>query len=408
MFHLRENDYLVREGDKATCGFLIETGSVEVLLERPDGNRILAVLGPGEIVGEMALVDQSVRSASVRAREDCLLLPITADHLAKRLAAADPVLRLVLGTILDRFRATLSSVGGTAAAKHAFKKRDPVINAAATAELRIQKELEVALREGQIGIHYQPIVQLSDGRISGFEALARWSHPKLGLVPPSTFVPIAEACGLSASLAISCIRQVTQDLPSLRSRAEACREHVCAPRIAVNISGSDLVVAHFIRDLDAAASQRGSDAEAITLELTETALVHNPSAAAEALHQARRCGFKIAVDDFGTGYSSLNYIRNLPVDILKIDKSFVQGMADCATTQSIVASMLQLADSLELTVVGEGIETAAQNALLRMLGCTLGQGYLFGRPLPLEQTLDQMSAWRATRVRPPPICAQSA
>lgn len=408
MIHLDANEYLLREGDLPTCGFLIERGRLEVILERPEGDRILATLGPGEIVGEMALVDQAPRTASVRACEECLVLPITADHITKRLAASDPVLRLVLGTILDRYRATLSEIVGRSSNGPAFVKRSLAIDSAALAELRVEKELQFALLDGQIRVYYQPIVRLADGRLAGFEALARWLHPTRGLVPPTTFVPIAEASGLSAELAIVCLRQVMRDLVGMRARAAARPDHVDEPQIAVNISGHDLTMPNFIEHLSAIATNGTGHTGNVTLELTETALVHSPSEASEALAHARRLGFKIAVDDFGTGYSSLNYIRTLPVDGLKIDKTFVQGASDCATTRSIVASMLQLAESLGLKVVSEGIETAAQHALLQMLGSEFGQGYLYGRPLPFDRTLDVIGAWRATRVDVPAIYAASA
>ncbi len=407
MIHLPAHAYLIREGDQPTCGYLIERGSVEVLLERLHGDRILAILGPGEIVGEMALVDQAPRTASIRAREDCHLLPITADSLAKRLAAADPVLRLVLGTIIERFRTTLSGVGGLKASNQPGNKKSLIANAAATAELRLEKELEVALREGQIIVHYQPIVRLFDGRLTGFEALARWAHPTLGLVSPATFIPIAEASGLSATLASIALRQVVQALSGLRERATRCCDRVDNLQIAVNICGYDLMNPDFVSGLGAIAADDCRGAEGITLELTETALVESPGEASEALEEARRLGFKIAVDDFGTGYSSLNYIRTLPVDILKIDKSFVQGTTDSATTRSIVASMVHLGKSLGMTVVGEGIETSAQRTLLQTLGCDSGQGHLFGRPLPLDQTLDLISAWRPASEDTPSICAPS-
>ena len=404
MIHLDADAYLIREGDLPTCGFLIERGSLEVVLERPQGDRVLAVLGAGEIVGEMALVDRAPRTASVRAREDCWLLPITADHITKRFAAADPVLQLVLGTVLDRFRATLNDIGGTGTAQPVASKNLRVTTAA-LAELRLEKELEIALRDNQITVYYQPIVRLADGHLVGFEALARWTHPTRGLIPPSTFVPIAEASGLSGELAKICLRQVTRALPALQARAAANASHVDTPRISVNISGSDLTLPNFVRDLNAIVAESGQCMDALTLELTETALVHSPSEAATALDAMRHLGFTIAVDDFGTGYSSLNYIRTLPVDVLKIDRSFVEGMSYCSTTRSIVASMLQLAGSLGLKVVGEGVETPAQHASLHELGCQLGQGYLFGHPLPLNETLALVAKWQAAS--PAAICDPS-
>lgn len=404
MIHLDADAYLLREGDLPTCGFLIEKGSVEVVLERPQGDRVLAVLGAGEIVGEMALVDRAPRAASVRAREDCLLLPITADHIARRFAAADPVLQLVLGTVLDRFRATLNDIGRVSA-EQPVTSRNLRVTTAALAELRLEKELEIALRENQIKVYYQPIVSLGDGRLVGFEALARWTHPARGIISPMTFVPIAEASGLSGDLAKVCLRHVTSALPALQARGASNTAHVDALRVAINISGNDLTLPNFVRDLNGIVTESGQNVDALTLELTETALVHSPSEAATALDAMRQLGFTIAVDDFGTGYSSLNYIRTLPVDGLKIDKSFIQGMCFCPTTRSIVASTLQLAGSLGLKVVGEGVETANQRALLHELGCELGQGYLFGHPLPLEDTLSLVGDWRAVGI--PAICGPS-
>ena len=399
MIRLAADTYLLRAGEAPACAYLIEEGSLEILLEQKDGERLIAVLGPGEIVGEMALIDQSPRSASVRSRGECLLLPITAENIAKRLATADPVLRLVLGTVLDRFRATLRKAGTDAepfahpAARDAERSR---ITEAAKAELRVEQELIAALAEGQITVHYQPIVRLATGRLAGFEALARWAHPTRGLVPPAMFVPIAEASGLSGQLAHVCVRQVASDLAALRRAAARRPDHIERARVAVNISGQDLATLDFVKSLGAAVTDRDQSTDMITLELTETALIHSPAEAAEKLRDARQLGFKIAVDDFGTGYSSLNYIRTLPIDSLKIDQAFVQSMSDCSTTRSIVVSMIRLAESLNVSVVGEGIEAPDQRRLLHELGCEFGQGYLFGRPLPLPQTLEMMRGWHAS------------
>lgn len=163
------------------------------------------------------------------------------------------------------------------------------------------------------------------------------------------------------------------------------------------------MVPGFVQGLADLATVGGIRPSALTLELTETVLVHNPGEAAAALQDARGAGFRIAIDDFGTGYSTLNYIRTLPIDILKIDKTFVQGMADCATTRSIVASTLALAAKLGIAVVAEGIEFSDQHAILQMLGCDYGQGFLFGRPLPVAQTLQLIDGWTANAA-PQAIC----
>ncbi len=400
MIQLEQNAYLLRQGEEPSCGYLIERGSVEVVVEHDGRERLLAILGEGEIVGEMALIDRAPRSASVRAREHCLLLPITADSLEKRLATADPVLRLVLSTILDRFRGMIRARSG-APQNPAEPFLRTAVRTSANAELRLEKEFAQALDEGQVGVHYQPIVRLSDGCLAGFEALSRWTHPIRGLIPPTIFVPVAEASGLSARLTRTCLTQVVRDMAALRTQATARPAHVLEPRVSVNISGHDLTSPGFIDELAAIISDHGESIAIITLELTETTLVHKPDEAAAALQRARALGFKIAVDDFGTGYSSLSYIRTLPVDVLKIDKSFIQGMIDCATTHSIVASTLKLATSLGLAVVAEGVELVDQHGVLQMLGCDFGQGYLLGRPLPLAQTLSLIKSWQHTAAPAP-------
>lgn len=403
MIDLQTGAYLVRQGDAPTGAYLIESGTVEVLTSTDDGERLLAVLGAGEIIGEMALVDRAPRTASVRAREACVLMPIAAESLEKRLAGADPVLRLVLDTILGRYRALL----GVDDAYAMLPRRAGALREQACAELRLEEEFAAAVLAGQIHVYYQPIVSLTDHRLTGFEALARWIHPVRGLIPPSIFVPIAEASGSSTALTHACLSRVIDDLPKLRKRAVGRGGHVDDLHISINISGHDLMVPGFIRAMAARALAAGTAPSSLTLELTETVLVHNPSEAAAALQEARTLGFRVAVDDFGTGYSTLNYIRTLPIDMLKIDRSFVQGMADCATTRSIVASTLMLAASLEISVVGEGIELSDQHALLQMLGCDYGQGYLFGRPMPLAQALQLVETWNAV-VATGPICAPCA
>lgn len=407
MMKLEAGVYLLREGDPPTCGYLIESGRLEVLLERDGAPRTLAILGPGELVGEMALVDNAPRTANVRAIEACELLPITPEHVAARLAGADPILRLVLGTVLDRFRTTLRSFGGEAAAP--TPARDRQVRAAALAELRLEKELRTAIDAGQLAVHYQPIVSILDQRLIGFEALARWSHPDRGLIPPDVFIPVAEASGLSADVACFCLAQVSRDVPLIAEFAATGNDRAPAPKVSINISGNDLTVPGFIARLGAIAQRGAAGTRAVTLELTETALVQSPSEAASALDAARALGFRIAVDDFGTGYSSLNYIRTLPVDCLKIDRTFVQGMSHCANTRSIVASMIQLAHQLDLEVVGEGIETEDQRMVLEALGCELGQGYLFGRPAPLAQTIELAGRWRRpAKIEMPVILSASA
>ena len=390
MIHLAPHDYLVRQGDPFSSAFLVESGFLEVVHERAEGEQLLAVLGPGEIVGEMALVDAAPRSASVRAREASVLLPITTGQIRSRLAGADPVLRLLLDTVLVRFRSTLHHLGGQVVTPRGMPDNVSV-KAAALAQLATARELALAIESGDIVVHYQPIVDLADGRVVALEALTRWQHAVRGLIPPVIFVPVAEANDLSAALAVACVRIVARDYPRLHA---ACAATECPLRICINISGQDLCGEGFIETMGSVA---GPIAERITLELTETALIHNAATAADRLGAARDMGFSVAVDDFGAGYSSYGYVQTLPLDTLKIDKSFVQGMGESFTSRSIIASMVQLAEALGLATVGEGIETEADLVALRASGCTYGQGYLFSRPLAFVDVLALLEDWRPSR-----------
>ena len=396
MIQLAAKQYLFREGDTPTGAYLIEEGRVQVLIACADGEKIIAVRGPGEIVGEMAIIDKGPRSASVKAIDNCVLLPVNAEQIANRMASADPVLRMVLSVILDRFRDTLTELGGQPATPAAS---NPFLVKAAAAELRLERELERALAANEVTFYYQPIVSLVSGRINGFEALARWIHPERGLILPAVFIAVAEISGQSAELARAAMRQVRAELVALNAAAMSNMASVEPPRININVSGFDVASADFITSLAEIAGRDALDAGLIQLELTETQLVRNLGASGDVLKAARANGFRLAIDDFGTGYSALNYIQALPVDTLKIDQSFVQGLADEDANRSILTSLLQLAGSLRLSLVAEGVETPEDAAILSELGCELGQGFLFGRARPLNETLELIRLWNAEGVK---------
>jgi EAL domain-containing protein (putative c-di-GMP-specific phosphodiesterase class I) len=303
---------------------------------------------------------------------------------------------MVLGAILERFRTTLDKIDGRpATASTGSFGYDAGVRLAASAELKIERDFQQSLMNGEVLMNYQPMVRLATGRLAGFEALARWLHPERGMVAPSVFIPIAEAGGLSATLASVCMAQVAQDLPKMMRMALANPTNVEPLRVSVNVCGHDLADPDFVPRLSQIAAGASVGEGTITLELTETALVQSLDAAAASLQTARDCGFNVAVDDFGTGYSSLGYLRTMPVDTLKIDRSFIQGMHDTSTSRPLVASMLHMGETLGLSVVAEGIEAKEDARVLREMGCALGQGYFFGRPRSLAETLYLIRDWSA-------------
>jgi diguanylate cyclase (GGDEF)-like protein/PAS domain S-box-containing protein len=249
---------------------------------------------------------------------------------------------------------------------------------AAHTRLKLTADLRRAAFRGEFSLEYQPTVDLATGRPTGLEALIRWQHPELGLIAPLDFVPLAEETGLVVPIGRWAI-------------AEACtqgaRWHADFPSdppltMSVNLSARQLQHPGLVDDLASALATSGFSAELLTLELTESVLMQGGDSAIDSLHALKALGVRLALDDFGTGYSSLSYLRNLPVDTVKIDRSFIEGIdAGVGDGLSVLRGIIQLGQALGLALVAEGIERGSQADALRELGCQLGQGFLFWRPL---------------------------
>jgi diguanylate cyclase (GGDEF)-like protein/PAS domain S-box-containing protein len=244
--------------------------------------------------------------------------------------------------------------------------------------LRTSTELRRGLERGEIVPYFQPIVDLAGGQVVGFEVLVRWLHPDRGLLLPGQFLPLAEEAGLMGELGERVLRDSLAQLA--RWRAVGLSFSTCS--LSVNIASQQLVDDSFIDVVDDALGETGIDADSLWLEITETALMADTSAATRALRGLRGLGLHLAVDDFGTGYSSLTYLKRFPVEAIKVDRSFVTGLGLEADDTSIVEAVVRLGHSLGLTVVAEGVETPLQLNRLRELDCDRAQGYLFGRPRP--------------------------
>ena len=237
-------------------------------------------------------------------------------------------------------------------------------------------DLDSAVAEGQLAVHYQPTVELSEGVTTGYEALLRWQHPTRGPVPPMEFIPLAEESGAIVEIGRWVLTEATGQA------ARWSREAGRPIDIAVNLSPRQLVDDDVVATVRAALAGSGLPAGQLTLEVTEGVLIDDVESVVDVLLALRGLGVRIAIDDFGTGYASLSYLRRLPADIVKIDRSFVQDLGSGGRSTTLVASIIELARSLELEVVAEGVETEEQHAVLGRLACSHAQGYLFGRPRP--------------------------
>ena len=243
------------------------------------------------------------------------------------------------------------------------------------ARIRYRRSLELDLRtaldQGQIEVHYQPLVRLDTGEATGFEALLRWYHPERGMVPPGEFVPVAEETGMIRDLGAFVLRR-------------ACADAVAWPQpltLAVNLSPLQFRSGNLLVVVEDALRRSGLAPERLELEITEALLLEKSAPVLATLHALRTLGIRISMDDFGTGYSSLSYLRSFPFDKIKIDRSFVRDIDANADSQAIVRAIIGIGASLGITITAEGIETERDRATLAAEGCGEGQGYLFSGAL---------------------------
>jgi diguanylate cyclase (GGDEF)-like protein len=244
------------------------------------------------------------------------------------------------------------------------------------ASLFLESGLRRAVERGEFVLHYQPIVHLASGQVSGAEALLRWEHPHLGTLPPACFLGLAEETGMIIPLTTWAVRDAFAQV------VRWGHQDVELGRLAVNISAHQLREPGFARTIGRMAEEEGVDPRRIELEVTESVLVADDRRSIETLHDLKTLGFHIAIDDFGTGYSSLSYLQRLPVDRLKIDRAFVRDLGSSEQSEAIAELIIAVARRLRLGVTAEGVETAAQLEFLREHGCDEIQGYYLGEPGP--------------------------
>jgi diguanylate cyclase (GGDEF)-like protein/PAS domain S-box-containing protein len=364
-----------------TAGDLLLVGVAQRLKSALRATDTVARLGGDEFA--VLLEDVHSIEAATRLAEHLLdecRLPLS-------LGDQDVFVRLSVGVALSRpgqppeellREADVALYAAKANGKGRYDVFDSIMDARARERLRTELELRRALSQGELRVYYQPIVSLSDRRISGLEALARWQHPQRGLVSPADFIPLAEETGLIVPIGQWVIEQACQQVRVWRDQHPSLQSLV----VSVNLSARQFQRDDLVSEIMRAVREAGLEPSALKLEITESTVMQDPDGAAATLRELKALGFQLAIDDFGTGYSSLSYLKRFPVDTLKIDRSFVDGLGADRQDAAIVRSVVELAQALHVTVTGEGIETAMQERELRLLGCDGGQGFLFARPLP--------------------------
>jgi len=413
---------IFREGEPADCAYILKKGSVELACLKLGHVHPIARIKEGDIFGEMALMDNSVRIATATALEDIEVLPVSREYIESKIETTDSIVRLLLQVTLERYRdihARLFSVveNLTTSSQSTYEETttltgtrmmgrmvqqyqglsDKIRNAIRASHNQIdtngvsyrgevestsddlikERRLEEALKNNEFELYYQPIVNLETGKITACESLVRWIDPVKGVVPPDEFIPLAEKTGLINPLGSWILNEASMAATKFRETKSVC--------MSINMSGMQLEQPEFVTEFEQMLVSGNHNPQDIKLEITETLLMSNPELAASKLKDIKNLGVKIAIDDFGTGYSSFSYLHRFPIDTLKVDRSFVMSMLNNQKSLEIVSSLVGLAHNLGMSVIAEGIETEAELEKLTELNCEYGQGYHFSRPVPFAE-----------------------
>ncbi len=387
--HVRAGEIIIRQGTVGDAAYILEQGRVEIYIEKQGAApQFVGTRGTGTIIGEMALIDSAPRTATIRAIEDCTMIVLTRADFERRMLSSDPVVHVVMRVIMTRYRdmvARTNIVHESMTGNPPEEIEQKFMEEKKTVEgLRLENEFRAAMNNGQLSLNYQPIVDLSNGHVRGFEALMRWKHPEHGFISPGVFIPMAEETGLIVEASKWALKESCRALKRIESHVGQDTDLY----MSVNFSAKDFAQETFLEDLYSIISASDVLPHQIQLEITESLLMAQPESAKNMLDMCRKAGLRIAIDDFGTGYSSLSYLHFYPIDALKIDQSFVRDMLKNQASVELCRSIIGLGKNLNMTIIAEGVEHKEEALRLRDLGCDYAQGYYFAKPLPEKDVVD--------------------
>jgi len=401
--YFAQGEIIFSEGDEGDCAYIIEGGQVQITLRKNSSELPISILEVGEIFGEMAIMDGLPRSATAFAASDCRLRIVTREQIQERIDEADSVVQLLVAVLIKRMRMINRNVSGGKANTSSphFSPLSIALNMEKIDEskiieqIRFETELHEAFANDEFVLFYQPIIEMKSGNLAGFEALIRWKSPTRGLVRPDLFIPIIEETSLMIPVGRWIQQTAMYALATMNKAIQYEQDHSLF--MSINVSPKQLLDPIYIKDLENSRSKAGVDSADVKLEVTEKVLMED-AAILTTFQSLRQLGYSITLDDFGTGYSSLSYLGRFPVDYLKVDRTFVKELSKDHRCVTITQAIISLARTLGSKSVGEGIETKQDYMTLLALGCDFGQGFLFGKPVPLEDCLKLMKSWSLKEV----------
>lgn len=378
---LETGETLFEEGDAADTAYIIEEGELEISTVS-EGNRVvICSLVDGDIVGEMGIIDGEPRTATATAVKATRLISVNQSQLTDRISEADDILKLLVKVLLDRYRSGLGKMKGdhrVGQPAEAVEYIQHGIN-----KMRLEAELRQALNSDELRVFYQPIGDLRNGKIAGFEALTRWFHPTRGFISPGLFISLAEETDLIVPVGLHVFQRASEDMVRLQKTADALGyDHPLF--MSINISGRQVINERFLTEAAEIVDKTGLPREQFKLEITESFAI-DVSAAEAWITQAHELGFKVSLDDFGTGVSSLETLYRLDLDAAKVDRAFVIDLADNRRSRQLTRDIVAMIQRLGLEVIVEGVEETSQLEFIKALDCQYAQGYLIGKSLPVDE-----------------------
>ena len=376
-YHIKQyqpGDIIFHGGDTSNCAYIIEEGQVEIFVE--SSHTIIDILSEGELFGEMGVLDQSPRSTSARALTALTLLEVKTQQITNRLSESDPIVKALVGVLLKRFRAMLPNQGISDGKNSLLDQVASVIEQTGLSKFKLESELRSAINRGEVQTVFQPISDIHSGRIAGFEALSRWTHPDRGFISPVEFIALAEETDLIIEVGDLVFNRAIEMLTKLP-------DHVF---ININVSSKQLDDDQFLNRVLKKAKDNNISPKRLKLEITETMVV-DFKLAKKWLDKCRKIGFPVCADDFGTGHSGMEQLVELEFDVLKVDQVFIRNMFKNDRYRTILKTIASMAKSLDTKLVAEGVESLKEFEVLPALNFDFGQGYYFGKPMSEDDAL---------------------